>query len=91
MNNVHHTLLQRRDGTYELVVWLETSDWNETSNVEIQPAAQSITVNVPLAVTSATLTTVGTTGAASSAPLPISNGAMTVNAADTVSIVTFKT
>ena len=90
VNNVHHTLLQRRDGTYELAVWLEASDWNETANAEITPAAQSITLNLPLSVGQANVTTIGTSGAPSASTLTFSNGQATLSAGDTISLVTFK-
>lgn len=46
-NAVHDTLLQRRDGTYELLVWLEKASWNHDTRAPIAVAPQSVKFELP--------------------------------------------
>jgi hypothetical protein len=51
--SVHHALLQRRDGSYVLVLWNEVAEWNPDTSSTIATAAQPVTLtfgNVPGAV-----------------------------------------
>lgn len=53
--NVHHTLLQRRDGRYELLVWLEVPGWKSTSpdhrvGVPLDVRPQTISVSLPASI-----------------------------------------
>jgi len=58
--NVHHTLLQKRDGRYELLLWLEVPAWKSTSRdhrvgVPLDVRPQTISVTLPGSIPSAKL------------------------------------
>lgn len=44
--NVQHTLLQKRDGTFYLVLWLGAQRWNPDTQVETNIAAQTVTLSL---------------------------------------------
>jgi hypothetical protein len=53
-SDVHHLLLQKRNGTFYLVLWIEASGYNEAANVATPVASQ----NVQLALSGATAQTI---------------------------------
>lgn len=50
VNNLHHTLLQKRDGTFYLALWVEAYNWDPNAKAEFnaQPQQVVLTVNSPL-------------------------------------------
>ena len=44
--NVHHTLLQKSDGTFYLALWLETPSWNRHERKETDVPAQKVTLRL---------------------------------------------
>ncbi len=46
MTNVHHILMQKRDGTYYLMLWLEVPGWDPTTSTPISVAPRSLTLNL---------------------------------------------
>lgn len=85
-SSVHHTLLQRRNGSYALVLWVEQPDWDPTSNTTIPVAPETATLtfaNVPHGVTQ---TTFNDTGNVSTSTLTASK-TMTVSANINVTIL----
>jgi hypothetical protein len=44
--NVDHTLLQKRNGRYELALWIETASYNLTSHMDISVPTQAVTVTL---------------------------------------------
>ena len=89
VNNLQHLLLQKRTGTCELVLWLETMSYNPTTKTDILVPAQAVTLKLENATASATISTIGNTGALTSSPLPFVNGTATIQVNDQVSIITF--
>ena len=45
IGNIHHTLLQKRTGRFELVLWIETASYNLGSHTDIVVPTQAVTVN----------------------------------------------
>jgi hypothetical protein len=90
VNALHHLLLQKRNGSYELVLWLETPSYDPNAKVDITVPRQAVTLKLMNAVPSATISTIGDTGALTSSGLPFLNGIATVLVDDHVSIVTFQ-
>jgi hypothetical protein len=90
LNNVRHLLLQKRDGTYELVAWVETQSYDSVSKTDIAVPAQTITLhpaNLPL---SASVSTIGDSGALTASSLTFPGGTASFPVDDRVTIVAFK-
>ncbi|MEP7342571.1 MAG: hypothetical protein ABI977_32890 [Acidobacteriota bacterium] len=51
VNNLHHTLLQKRDGTFYLALWVEGYNWDPDAKIEFNSPPQQVvlTVNAPVA------------------------------------------
>ncbi len=47
VTNVHHLLLQKRDGSYYLAAWIEVSGYNPATNAALSVPAQSVTLTLP--------------------------------------------
>lgn len=45
-NNVHHTLLQKRDGSFYLIVWQEVRSWDNKNKKDIAIAPRKVTLNL---------------------------------------------
>ena len=88
--NVHHTLLEKADGTYAFIFWVEGVDWNETANAEATVAPQTITFGFVTPPGGVTLTTLNAAGTAATSSPTVSAGTLTLTATDTVSILEFK-
>lgn len=55
--NVHHTLLEKRNGTYELIFWNEIPEWDPNANATIATTSQAVTISfgsIPSALTDTT-------------------------------------
>lgn len=50
VDKLHHTLLQKRDGTFYLALWVETYNWDPDAKVEYTPPPQPVvlTINSPV-------------------------------------------
>jgi len=46
-DDVHYTLLQRRNGAYELLIWLEKASWDHDARVPIAVAPQNVKLELP--------------------------------------------
>lgn len=89
VNNLAHQLLQKRNGTYYLALWLEVPSWNAATNTDINATPQNVTITVPNTVTSGSLATIADTGTLSSSPVTFSLGNVTVPVADRVTVLSF--
>jgi len=72
--NVHHLLLQKRDGSYYLVMWIEAPGWLPTNSSSgggsyIRIAPQNVTLSLPRAARGLTFTTWNATGSTASKSL----------------------
>jgi hypothetical protein len=56
-DNIDHTLLQRRDGTYELLFWLEVPSWDHNRRFEYSVPQQTVTVTLPFQLSATRLFT----------------------------------
>jgi hypothetical protein len=90
VNTLQHLLLQKRDGTYELVLWLETESYDPNAKVDIVVPPQAITFKPATTPATATIMTIGDTGHLQSAPLSFANGSATISVDDRVTIVSFR-
>jgi hypothetical protein len=90
VTNVAHLLLQKRDGTNEMVLWLETQGYDPNTKTDIAVPAQSVILQPTNVPTSASVTVIGDNGSATSKPLTFSSGTANLSIDDHVSVVTFK-
>jgi hypothetical protein len=89
-SNVQHLLLQKRDGTYELVLWVETESYNPSTFSDIVVSAQTLTLKPAHLPSTASITTIGDSGNATSIPLAFPGGIASFAIDDHVTIVSFK-
>jgi len=91
---LHHTLLEKRSGTYELLLWLEVPTWkpisaNNVGGVRIPVQSASITAHVP-DVSAAKYYTYDSNWQLSAAPIQISDGHIQLNVTDSISVLELK-
>ncbi len=89
VNNVHHTLLQKRNGHYILAVWLELSDWVTANNAggDIINAPQTVTVFTTKHFSSAAFSAMDDNGHFATSGLAWNGTSATVSVTDKVSLV----
>ena len=85
--NVHRTLLQKRDGRYELLVWLEVRSWDPRSRTAIAVAPQTVTLTIPQSITSAKVYAFTPSWTLAPTPLSVRGGTARLKVTDAVSIV----
>jgi hypothetical protein len=90
VNNVHHLLLQKRNGIYELVVWVEAPSYDQATKTDITVALQTITLKPSLPSPIGNIAVIGDGGTLTTRALNFSNGAATFPIDDHVSIISFK-
>jgi hypothetical protein len=83
--NVHQTLLQKRDGTFYLVLWLGVSCWDVDPKIRTYPEAQMVGVRLPPGIAAAAVCypNDGQTWS----DLALSNGEISVQVRDNVAIL----
>jgi hypothetical protein len=86
-SDVHHTLLQRRDGTFELVLWLEVPGSNPDTDTAITVPSQSATLTLASAPKTSKAVTIGDDGNLSNVSLSGSGTTITLPVSDRVTIV----
>ncbi len=98
-----HTLLQRRNGTYELLLWLAVPSWNHDTRKAIDVPAQSVTITLQnraarlprggfiQPVTSGSLLyTYNSLWGMHAAPVVFVGGTTTIHVTDSISVLEFK-
>ncbi|MGA9464260.1 MAG: hypothetical protein WBV28_15820 [Terracidiphilus sp.] len=84
---MRHVLLEKRDGSYRLVLWLEQSSYDSTNNVPIAVTPQNVTLSIGLGLKFGDLIQFDTTGNATSSSISTSGYTMPLTISDQVSIV----
>jgi hypothetical protein len=90
MNNVHHLLLQRRDGTYQLVMWVEVAGYDPLTKADVTVPPQAVTLAPANGATSGSIATIGDDGKLITSAITFTNGVASFNVDDRVAIVSFK-
>jgi hypothetical protein len=85
--NVHRTLLQKRDGRYELLLWIEARGWDPRARVPLAVRSQDVTLSVPRAIASAKIYEYTPGWTLAQSPLELHGGTMHVRVTDAISIV----
>lgn len=86
-NTLQHLLLQKRDGSYWLILWLEQSSYDSTNNVATPVTPQSVTLGIGAGLKFGSLIQFDTTGNATPSALPTSGYSTPLTISDQVSIV----
>lgn len=91
-SNVHHTLLEKRDGTYKLALWVETPSWdvNNGTGTAIQVPAQAVTLTLASAPAIASLTAFNDDGTVQTTAVSPGSSVIPLNLTDKVTIVSLK-
>ena len=84
-------LFQKSNGTYILVPWLGTLQWDWTTSTDISPTVETLTLTLPSSVASVTLTQFGDNGAQTVTTIPCSNGRFSLPVSSLVETVIFHT
>lgn len=86
-NTMQQLLLQKRDGSYWLVLWLEQSSYDSTNNVSTPVIPQNVNLSIGPGFQFANLVQFDTTGNATPGGLPASGYSIPLTISDQVSIV----
>jgi hypothetical protein len=89
INNVHHTILQKRDGTYVMAIWLEVPDWVTANQAggDISVPAQTVTLTTANHFASASLSTMSESGSFSTARLGWNGTSASLSVSDKISLI----
>lgn len=89
--SVHSTLLQKRNGSYVLALWIEAPSWDPVAKSAITVAPQSVTLafaTAPSSVSAQTISDAGTLG--TTAVTPNTSTSFSLQVTDNVTLVTIK-
>ncbi|MGL5928058.1 MAG: hypothetical protein ACRCY8_03895, partial [Dermatophilaceae bacterium] len=86
-DGVQQVLLQKRDGTFYLALWLGKPSFDPITRVTQDVPDQAVTVTLPSTVTSATTHALGDDGAMTSKPVQLDGGAAAVSVTDQLTFV----
>jgi len=90
LTNVAHLLLQKRNGTNELVLWIEAQGYDPNAKTDIPVPAQSVILQPTNVPTSASVSVIGDDGNVTAKPLTFALGTANLSIDDHVTVVTFK-
>jgi hypothetical protein len=82
---VHHVLLQKRNGTYALMLWVEASEWTGTAATAV--ASQPVTLTFMKSPSSLNVLTFADDGTTQAATLTVTAGKATLTATNQVKII----
>jgi hypothetical protein len=85
--NVDHTLLEKRDGTYYLALWIELPSWDGNALKSIAVAPQLVKLALPDDNAHGTISNLDDQGVMSSIPFSVRNHALSLKVTDRVEIV----
>jgi|GEM_PF-1468868 len=85
--DVHQTLLQKRDGTYFLAVWLGKASWDPNTKTRIEVPSQTVTLSLSDGFNEATLHQFGSDGMVEVIAATIAEDQLTLSVTDTVTLV----
>lgn len=86
-SSVHHTLLERRNGSYALVIWVEQPDWNPDTDSAISVPTQTASLRFANTPRGVTATTFDDAGNVATSQVSVTNGGATLTVSDNVTIV----
>jgi Chitobiase/beta-hexosaminidase C-terminal domain len=86
-NTLQHLLLEKRDGSYWLVLWLEEPSYNSTNNTPMSVISQNVTLSIGIGSKFGDIIQFDTTGNVASTPLSSSAYTTPLTVSDQLSIV----
>ncbi len=88
-NNVAHTTLQKRNGTYIMAIWLEVPGWVTANNQggDIIVPNQTVTLTTASRFSSATLSTMDENGNLSTSPLGWNGQSTSISVSDKIALI----
>ena len=86
-DSLHHTLLQKRDGTFYLALWLEKSSWDRQARRTRYVAPQRVTLTLGSPVTRAALHTLDGNGQMREESVSFRNDQLTLGVGDSVRVL----
>lgn len=89
LHALHHVLFQRSDGTYLLVLWLATTDYNARTHSVSSPREEVVDVALPAGAGAATLTQFPDGATPQNVTVSVSNGTASVRVSSLVSVLSF--
>jgi hypothetical protein len=88
---LYQVLFQRSDGYYVLVPWLGTQLWNASTDSDLSPTTETLTLQLPSTVTSLTVTQFGDNGAMTTTTLSGTGGRFSLPVSSLIEAVKFHT
>lgn len=88
---LQQVLFQRSNGTYILVPWLGTQQWDWTTDSDISPTKETLTLTLPSSVKSVTVTKFGDYGARTLTTVSGTNGKFPLPVSSLIEAVSFHT
>lgn len=86
--NVRQLLFQKRNGDFYLLLWQEVPSWDVDANVDLYPAAQTVTVTLPAgAVTQAVGSALDNNANLTTTTYALSNNAFSLPVTDKITVV----
>jgi len=87
-SSVHHTLLQKRDGSYRLLLWVEAPSWNPVTDATLTVAPQTVELSFASAPSSISAVSFNDSGTTTASNLNVASSIVTLSVTDDVTIVT---
>lgn len=85
---VHHLLLQKRNGSFVLALWIESSDWNTTTGGDLTVPPQTATLTTVRRFSAASIAALDEAGGMATAGLPWNGTSTALTITDKPSLVT---
>ena len=89
IDNVHQILLQKRNGDFYLMVWLEVPSWDVNASIDLYPPPEEVvlTLQDTHEISNVTLYTLNNTADLNTINLTVNNSQITFNVTDKISIL----
>jgi len=87
-SSVHHTLLEKRDGSYRLLLWVEAPSWDPVAMTTLTVSPQQVVLSFGSAPSSISAVQFNDSGTTSTQALTTVGSVTTLSVTDDVTIVT---
>jgi hypothetical protein len=89
VNDIRHSLFQKRDGDFYLMIWLEFTSWDVNKNIDLYPPTQGVLLTLlnNHNIYNATLYAFNNTADVNTSDLLINNNQISLHITDKINIV----